>query len=263
MGSTARLPPSPLTGREDVVNLSGETLDALFDGRLSLYQSRSGYRFSIDALLLADFVSIKRGDRVVDLGAGNGILSLVLAQSHPSAALVGIEIQASMVERAERNVRLNRLQRRVQIVSGDVRLGQALAAPASFDVAVSNPPYRKPSSGRVGANHERQMARHEMTGDLGDFLRAGAFFLREKGQMALIYPAVRSADLIFALRQARIEPKRLRMVHSFQGGEASLLLVEGVKGGRAGLTVLPPLIIYRGGKKYSDEVAAILAGARK
>jgi len=101
-----------------------------------------------------------------------------------------------------------------------------------------------------------------MTGDLNDFLRAGAFLLRDKGQMALVYPAVRSADLIFALRQARIEPKRLRMVHSFQGAEASLLLVEGVKSGRAGVKILPPLVIYGEDKKFTDEAAAIIAGPR-
>jgi tRNA1Val (adenine37-N6)-methyltransferase len=245
------------------MNPSRETLDALFDGRLSLYQSRSGYRFSIDALLLANYVSIKRGDRVVDLGTGNGVIPLVLAELHPAAALVGIELQPSMVERAQRNVQLNRLERRVQIVRGDVRHRQELPAAATFDVAVCNPPYRSPSSGRISTNHERQISRHEMSGELNDFLRAGTFLLREKGQMALVYPAVRAADLIFALRQARIEPKRLRMVHASEGAEASLLLAEGVKGGRAGVKILPPLIIYRyrEGKKFTAEAAAIIAGS--
>jgi tRNA1Val (adenine37-N6)-methyltransferase len=242
------------------MNQSRETLDVLFGGRLSLYQSRSGYRFSIDALLLANYVSIKRGDRVIDLGTGNAVIPLVLAQLHPSAAFVGIELQASMAERARRNVRLNGLERRVRIISGDVRRPQTLGAAAVFDVAVCNPPYRTPSSGRISANHERQMSRHEMTGDLNDFLRAGAFLLRDKGRMALVYPAVRSADLIFALRQARIEPKRLRMVHSFQDAEASLLLVEGLKGGRAGVKIQPPLVIYGDDKKFTDEAAAIIAG---
>jgi len=244
------------------MNPSGETLDVLCDGRLTLYQSRSGYRFSIDTLLLAAYVSIKRGDRVVDLGTGNGVIPLVLAQRHASAAFVGVELQSAMVERARRNVCLNELDARIRIVGGDVRRPRTLAPPASFDVAVCNPPYRKPSSGRISPDHERQIARHELTAGLNDFLHAGAFLVREKGQMALVYPAVRSTDLIFALRQARLEPKRLRAVHSFHGTEASLLLVEAVKGGRAGLKILPPLILYREAQRLTAEAAAILAGLR-
>jgi len=246
---------------ETLMNPSRETLDVLPNRRLSLYQSRLGYRFSIDALLLAHFVSIKRGARVVDLGAGSGIIALVLAQLHPAATLVGVELQAAMAERAQRNVSLNGLQDRVQIVKGDVRCPQILGTRASFDLAVCNPPYRSPNSGRISANNEKRISRHEVTGDLSDFIGAGAFLLRDKGQLALVYPALRSADLICALRQARIEPKRLRTVHSFLGTEASLLLVEGVKGGRPGLKIAPPLVVYRDGKQFTDEVAAMIGGA--
>jgi tRNA1Val (adenine37-N6)-methyltransferase len=248
---------------EYVAKAPGETLDALFDGRLTLFQSRLGYRFSIDALLLAAFVSVKRGETIVDLGSGNGVISLALAQLHPSAALTGIERHATMAERARRSVRLNRLDGRITIITGDVREKNDLLKPGSFDVAVCNPPYRKPSTGRISINDERQSARHELNGDLGDFLRAGASFLRRKGRMAMVYLAERSADLISAMRQAGLEPKRLRMVHSYCHAEASLLLVEGVKGGRASLAVLAPLTIYRSRKDYTDEAMAIINGARK
>jgi tRNA1Val (adenine37-N6)-methyltransferase len=159
-------------------------------------------------------------------------------------------------------VRLNGLEERVKIISGDVRSRQWAPKPGSFDVAVCNPPYRKPSSGRVSFSEEKRIARHELNGDLAAFLRAGAFFLRDRGRMALVYLAGRSTDLIVAMRQAGIEPKRLRMVHSFPEAEASLILLEGVKGGRTGLAVLPPLVIYRRGKDYTDEVAAMIQGAR-
>jgi tRNA1Val (adenine37-N6)-methyltransferase len=168
-----------------------------------------------------------------------------------------------MVERARRNVELNRLQKRIQILSGDVRAGKHVAAEMSFDVVVCNPPYRRPVSGRVSSNDEKQIARHETQGELNDFLRAGAILLRVKGRMAVVYPAVRSVDLLAAMRQARIEPKRLRMVHSFADGEASLVLVEGVKGGRSGVEVLAPLTIYRQGKEYTNEVAAMITGTKK
>jgi len=117
-------------------------------------------------------------------------------------------------------------------------------------------------SGRLSVNHERQVARHEIAGALDEFVRAGAFLLRAKGSLAMVYPAVRSVDLLTAMRHAGVEPKRLRIVHSFRGAKASLVLVEAIKGGRSGLGVLPPLIVYRADKTYSDEVASMIAGAR-
>jgi tRNA1Val (adenine37-N6)-methyltransferase len=240
-----------------------ETLDTLVDGKLQILQSRAGYRFSLDALLLAHFVTIKRREKIVDLGTGNGVIPLVLATLHESAILTGVELQPAMIERARRNVQLNGLESRIQIVSGDVRAGDHLAAEARFDVAVCNPPYRKPGSGRISPNDERQIARHETQGDLGAFLRTGAFLLRAKGRLAMVYSAVRCIDLLSAMREARIEPKRMRMVHSFAGVEASLVLVEGVKGGRSGVEVLAPLTIYLRDKKYTEEVAAMIGGTPK
>jgi tRNA1Val (adenine37-N6)-methyltransferase len=249
--------------QENFMNASSESLDTLFDGRLNLLQSRSGYRFSLDALLLAYFVTVKPRERIVDLGTGNGVVALVLARLYPSSALTGIELQSAMAERAERNVELNGLDGRIEILHADVRQITARMSAAGFDVAVCNPPYRKPGSGRISANAERQAARHETQGNLHDFLRAATYLLRHKGRMAICYSALRVTDLIAAMRQARLEPKRLRMVHSFHGREASLVLVEGVKGGRAGVAVSSPLIIYRQGKAYSDEVASMIAGLPK
>jgi tRNA1Val (adenine37-N6)-methyltransferase len=244
------------------MNSSSETVDALFNGRLTLYQSRAGYRFSLDALLLADFATIRSGDRVVDLGTGNGVVPLVLADLHPTIRLTGIELQKSLLERARRNVAANHLEKRVEIIAGDVRRWSKIAAPASFDAAVCNPPYRRAGSGRLNPDAERQLARHEVSGGLQEFLAAASFLLRAKGRMALVYPALRAVDLLAGLRHAGIEPKRLRLVHSFPTAPASLLLAEGVKGGRGGLAVLAPLTIYRQGKEYSEEVASLIAGRR-
>ena len=245
-----------------VETLPGETLDALFDGRLALTQSRAGYRFSIDALLLAHFVSVQRADKIVDLGCGNGVVALALASLHPSATITGVELQAAMVERARRNARLNDLDGRVQIVHGDARRADPPPGAGGFDVAICNPPYRGAGSGRISAGDERRIARHELNGDLGDFVGAAARLLRNKGRAALVHLALRCADVLVALRRAGVEPKRLRMVHSFEDAEASLLLVEGVKGGRAGMKVHRPLILYRPDRSYSDEAAAMIAGKR-
>ena len=240
--------------------MPGETLDALFGGRVRLFQSRTGYRFSIDALLLADFVAIGPDASIVDLGTGNGVIPLVLAYRYPSSSVIGIELQRPMVERARRNAQLNALDGRIKIIAADVRTRKDFPPAGSVDIVVCNPPYRKPSSGRVSVDDERRIARHETSGELREFLGAAAFLLRNKGRVALVYPALRCADLFCAMRQANLEPKRLRTVHSFRAAEATLVLVEGVKGGRPGLAVQSSLTIYRRGKMYSEEVAAMIAG---
>jgi tRNA1Val (adenine37-N6)-methyltransferase len=243
------------------MNRSDESLDAFFDGRIALYQSRSGYRFSLDALLLAHFVTLKTSARVVDLGTGNGIIPLALATLYPTAEVTGIELQEAMVERARRSLAQNGLQSRIKVVHADVRNLKKTFRAETFDAAVCNPPYRKLTSGRLSANEERLMARHEIAGGLDEFVRAGAFLLRAKGTMAMIYPAVRSVDVLTSTRRAGVEPKRLRMVHSFPGAKASLILVEAIKGGRSGVEVLAPLVVYQGDKIYSEEVASMIAGA--
>lgn len=257
----ARVAARRLVTSQDGMSPADETLDTLFGGRVALYQSRAGYRFSLDALLLAYFVGIKPKDTIIDLGTGSGVIPLILVELHPDATVTGVEIQPSMVERARRNVKLNGRDPQIRIVVGDVRAPRHMGAAQSFDVAVCNPPYRKPASGRLSAGDEKRIARHEVQGQLVDFLHAGSFLLKAKGRLAMVYPAVRCIDLLAAMRRAGIEPKRLRMVHSFSGAEASLILAEGVKGGRSGAQVLPPLVIYRSGKEYTDEVAAMIAGS--
>jgi tRNA1Val (adenine37-N6)-methyltransferase len=237
-----------------------ETVDTLFDGRIKLLQSRGGYRVSLDAVLLAHFVKVTPNASVIDLGAGNGSILAMLADLHPTARLTGVEIQPAMVARARRNLILNGLQDRVQIIDADVRaIGKAMPAGA-YDVVVSNPPYRPTLSGRVSPNPEKRIARHEFAGTLEHFLRTGHYLLRKRGRMALVFPAYRTVDLLAAMRAIDVEPKRLRMVHSVADAVAVLVLVEGVKGARSELVVEAPLCIYDAARRYSAEVAAMLTG---
>lgn len=237
-----------------------ETIDALFQGKLKFYQSRRGYRFSLDAILLAYFATVKPKEKIADLGTGNGVIPLVLAQRVPSLSIVGVEVQGDLADRARRNVEVNGADERIRIIQGDVREITRMAAAESFDAVLCNPPYRKPGSGRTNPSEEKKIARHEILGTLQDFLEAGRYLLRADGRMTLVYPAVRSIDLLAALRAARLEPKRLRVVYSQPDAEASLILVEGVKGGRSGAKIMPPLFIYECGKRYTAEVAAMLHG---
>ena len=246
-----------VSGPGDAVK-TGETIDRVFDGCVAVVQRRGGYRFALDSLLLARFVEIRGKERTVDLGAGNGVVALSLAVLNGGVEVVGVELQAAMVERAERGAALNGVGGRVRMVRGDVREVESGFPAGSFDVAVCNPPYRPPRSGRVNPDRERLLARHEVEGGLADFVRAGAHLLRHRGRMCLVYPSGRAVELFSVMRQRGIEPRRVRFVHSFAGADATLVLAEGVKGARKHLTVLPPLTIYRGENEYTDEMADLL-----
>ena len=255
-GYLAGTDPSILDDKHPSAKL--ETVDRVFDGRVAVVQGRGGYRFSLDSLLLAGFVAVRGRERIVDLGAGNGVVALSLAVLHDGVEVVGVELQEAMVERARRGVVLNGLGERVRMVAGDVRALDKELASGSFDVAVCNPPYRPPRSGRVNPDAERLLARHEVEGGLADFVRAGAAVLRQRGRMCLVYPAERLVELFAAMRAHRLEPRRVRFVHSFAGAPATRVLAEGVKQARTGLSVAPPLFLYRGEDEYTDEMARLL-----
>jgi tRNA1Val (adenine37-N6)-methyltransferase len=239
-----------------------ETLDALFGGELRLYQKKRGYRFSLDAILLADFATIRSGNKVIDLGTGNGVVPLILAYRYPSISVTGLEIQRQMADRAARSIQLNGYEDRIVIKHMDIASTAKRFKAESFDSVVCNPPYRQASSGRLSPSSERQIARHELKASLADFVRAAAFLLKNKGCFACIQLADRTVDLVSAMRSAGLEPKRLRAVHPFSDAKASMVLVEGVKSGRNGVDILPPLVIYDSAKIYSAELNAIAAGPR-
>ena len=246
-----------LPTREDASGEIGETIDEILGGRLRIIQKQSGYRFSVDALLLAHFVVLREGEDCLELGTGSGIISLILAHRHLCRRVLGIDIQEDLVSMAERNAKMNNLAGCVEFRRGDVRHPGSICAPMSFDAAVFNPPYRRLRSGRMNPDPAKAIARHEVAGTLGDFLAAAAHALRDGGRVVAIYPAKRMAEMIARMRSCRIEPKRMRIVYSRPGGMGEFLLMEGVKGGREELAVLPPLFIYGEGSAYSAEMAAI------
>ena len=231
--------------------------DTLFEGQITCTQSRQGYRFSIDAVLLAHFAAPRRRDRVLDLGAGCGVISLILAYRHPTISLTCLEIQDSLLDLIHSNIEQNGLVDRMHPVAGDLRQMHGLLPAGAFDLVVCNPPYYAVGSGQRNPNGEQAVARHELKAGLADIVRAAAFALRTKGRLALIYPATRGAALIAAMRQFHLEPKRLQAVHPYPGADASLLLVEAVNCGGEELAVLPPLYVYdEPDGDYSPTVAA-------
>jgi tRNA1Val (adenine37-N6)-methyltransferase len=230
------------------------TADTFFDGRIKVKQDKSGYRFSIDAVLLAAFVKIKPKSVVVDLGTGCGIIPLILAVRNPEARFFGVEIQKALAELAEKNIKDNLLEKQITIIRCDMQSITLERISGPVDLAVSNPPYRKALSGRVNPCLQRAVARHEIKINLKELLLTAERILRPSGKFFTIYPAERTIDLIAAMRKTGIEPKRIRSIHSARETEAKLLLIEGVKGGRSGVTFEKPLVIYKNEVDYTDEV---------
>lgn len=239
-----------------------ETLDLLMPGKLQLLQSKDGYRYSIDTILLARFVRVNPGCRILDLGTGNGVLPLLLARISAAQTLCGVELQQGQAERARRNVVLNNLQDRVTIIQGDVRRIDQLCPAATVDLVVTNPPYRAVASGRIAPDSERAAARHELAGTLKDFIAAANWSLVRGGRFGIVYLAERLQLLLASLTEAGIEPKRIRMVHPYPDASARLVLLEACKGGRPGLEVEKPLVLYLDrtrGRNYSAEVKRMYA----
>lgn len=235
------------------------TADTFLDGRLAVRQRRNGYRFSIDAVLLAGFARPRRGDRAVDLGAGCGIISLLLAVRTPGFRITAVEIQPALAELAGENAVQNRLDHRIRVVREDLRRFSADVVGGPVDLVVSNPPFRPPRSGRVNPNPERAAARHERYMGLPDLVAAGRRLLRTGGRMAVIYPADRAAELITRMSGAGIEPKVIRWVHSTSADPARRVLVEGVRAARPGVRVTAPLVIYARPGIYTGEVAQLFS----
>lgn len=237
----------------------GETLNDVAGGRLKVFQKARGYRFSLDALLLSHFVSLRPADNILELGTGSGVISLILAGRREDVRITGIDVQQEMVEMAVRSAALNGLGERMEIRLGDVRDIKALFQPRSFDVVVANPPYRKINSGRINPAKEKALARHEILATAGDFIQAAAYVLKSAGRVYLIYPATRMAELFFSMRVARIEPKKLRIVYSKASVLGKFLLLEGIMDGGEELEVLPPLFIYDDKGNYTEEMANIFS----
>ena len=237
----------------------GETADDILDGRFRVIQKRAGYRFSLDALLLAHFVRMKKGDALLDLGTGSAVIPLLLYHRWGCSRVAGIEIQPGLADMARRTLTVNGLSAPIEIVEGDIRSIEQLIAPRSFDAVTFNPPYRKLQSGKINPLPEKAQARHEIHGAVGDFIKAAAYAVRASGRIFLIYPARRLAELISQMRRFQVEPKRLRMVHSRAEMEGDFVLMEGIVAGGEELAVLPPLFIYEEDGVYTPAMQEIFS----
>ncbi len=238
-----------------------ETLELLRMGKGPILQKRDGYRFSIDALILADFMAShlitarnRRSVRYIDLGTGCGIIAILMAKWKKDLSGYGIEIQPSLADMAKRNLMLNNLEDRLQILCMDLKELPGKFPPASFDWVTINPPYRRINTGRINPNPQKAIARHELFVSLKDICEIMAYLLREKGKAFLIYPAPRITSLLIQLRAAGLEPKSLKPVYPKPGEKACWILIEAVRKGREGLIFDMPLWVEDEHGRYTEEV---------
>lgn len=221
-----------------------ERIDQLHQGGLRILQSRRGFRFGMDAVLLAAFAAVRPGERVIDLGTGTGVIPLLLAASSPAGPITALEIQPDMADMAARSVRMNGLQDRITVVQGDLRTAHETLGYGRFDVVTCNPPYDRRGSGSVSPNAELAIARSEQACTLDDVARAAFQLLCLRGRLSLIIRADRAVDTLLALKSARMEPKRICMVHPRADRAPNLMLVEAVRQGRPGVQWEPPIVVY-------------------
>lgn len=228
--------------------------------QLTVAQPAAGYRFSLEAFILADFVASPPSTSCLDIGTGCGVVALMLARRFPHATIVGLELQEALVAAARQNVVQNGFASRLTILRADARQIPHLFPAATFDAVVCNPPYRMVGSGRLNPDPVAAMARHELTLTLKQLVQACQHVLRPRGVLTLVYHPSRLAELCVRLEEARLRPRRLRLVHATLHASASIVLLEAVRGGRDALAVFPPLCIYDTPGSYTPEMQAIFQG---
>jgi tRNA1Val (adenine37-N6)-methyltransferase len=234
-----------------------ERIDDLQYKGLKLIQKTEGFCFGVDAVLLANFVDVKKNDTVIDLGTGTGIIPILLAGKRSAQKITGIEIQAEMAEMAKRSVSLNKLEDKVEILNEDLRNIVQQVGASTFNVVVSNPPYMNHGGGLLNLNNTKAISRHEIMCTLEDVIRVSSKLLVTGGQFAMVHRPERLVDIVCLMRLFGIEPKYLRFVHPSPYKKANLLLIRGSRGGKPQLKMMDPLYVYDENGNYSKEINEI------
>lgn len=234
-----------------------ERLDDLVRDGLKIIQKPGGFCFSMDAVLLANFATVKKDDIVADLGTGSGVIPLLLTTRKKARRIYGLEIQPDAINRAVRSVAGNSLSGLIEIIRGDIKEAVMTLGPGKFDLVTSNPPYMPTGRGEINPADELAVARHEISCTLDDVIGAGAGLLNSHGRLAVVHRPERLADLLHLMKQYRLEPKRLQTVYPKPGRKPTMVLVEAVKGARPDLSIIPPLFVYDSQGAYTSELLNI------
>ena len=228
---------------------NNEKIEDLQDKGLKIIQASDTYRFSVDSILLLDFIRLKNYEKIIDLGTGSGIIPLLLFGKRKGLSICGIEIQEDLADMARRSIKLNKLQNSITIIQEDFRNLKNIFKNQQFDVVVSNPPYISLGKGKINPSSIRAIARHEIKGDLEDIIIVSSYLLKDKGRIYLIYKSAKLIRLVITLKKYGFEPKVLKFIHPWPGKNANLVLVEGIKSGKEELKIEDPIFLNFNKKK--------------
>lgn len=232
----------------------GERLDELHRNGYKIIQDKKRFCFGMDAVLLSGFAQIKKGETVLDLGTGTGIIPILLEAKTEGRHFTGLEIQPDSADMAYRSVVYNHLEEKIDIVTGDIKDASSMFGASSFDVITTNPPYMIGEHGLKNPDEAKAIARHEIYCTLEDVVRESAKILRPKGRFYMVHRPFRLSEIFCCMTKYGIEPKRMKLVHPFVDKEPNMVLIEGLRGGNPRMTVEKPLIVYKRQGEYTDEI---------
>lgn len=231
-----------------------ERIDDLQRNHYRIIQDPDRFCFGMDAVLLSGFARARQGDVVLDLGTGTGIIPILMEAKTKAAHLSGLEIQPDSADMARRSVKLNGLEKKIEIITGDIKEAESLFGAASFDVVTSNPPYMTEHHGLTNPDAPKAIARHELLCTLEDVIFQSSRLLKPGGNFFMVHRPFRLVDIFVLLRQYKLEPKRMKLVYPFADKEPNMVLIEANRGGRARMTVEKPLIVYKEPGVYTEEI---------
>ncbi len=234
-----------------------ETLDDLQLNNLYIIQKKDGYKFGMDPVILSSFSHIRKFDFVVDFGTGTGIIPILMSAKYPSTKYVAFEIQSEMAEMAQRSVLLNKLENIIKVYNENLVNANKIIGSELADFVVCNPPYGKTNSTLLNKNENKRYSKHESNTSLNTIVESAYKVLRYGGKLAMCIPTARLLELMNIYQLYKIEPKRLLLVQSYLHKAPYLALIEGIKGGKSGLDILKPLIIYNEDRTMTDEAKII------
>ncbi len=235
-----------------------ERIDDLQYKGLKIIQNKDGFCFGIDSVLITDFAKeIKKGANVIDLGTGTGIISLLLCKKTEINKIIGVEIQKEVADMAKRSIKLNKLEEKIKIINDNIKNIKDYINYNSYDAVITNPPYKKLNTGITNENRKRLISRHEVEATLEDFISIASKLLKNNGAFYMVHRPERLADIIENLRKYKLEPKKIRFVHSKEGQEANMILIKSVKGAKPFLKIERPMYVYNEEQNYTDEILEI------
>lgn len=235
-----------------------ERIDDLEYKGLKIIQNKNGFCFGIDSILLSDFAKeIPNNSKVLDLGTGTGIISILLCEKTKLSKIIGVEVQEEVYELAKRNSKLNKLENKFEVINENIKNLEKIIEKSSIDAIVTNPPYKKENTGLKNENKLKLISRHEIEANLNDFINISSKLLKDKGLFYMVHRPERLPDIIDILRKNKLEPKILQIVYPKINKEPTMLLIKAIKNAKPFLKIKEPLIIYNENDTYTDEILKI------